>query len=873
MQQTLVTRAIKDIWCNPFQDTQAWIEPMRISNPSGATNFFTIFGRSLTLPWRSKRCHIFQVGQLSPGFLNLIDRAPTWQVEKWYTLTEAMNERNVYANVYNDEGVHISRTNTMFMWTKEKALIFAVLHDDRFDVDAGRERIYIRLFSNAYFRQPYAGTGIVSKAYDPISNAQITAIQTEANIQASVTGMLECFVNGYQVHTLNLTTMKVGDHVEWIHDPSVKELVIWKLRDLKSFFSKLDSEFKFILHWPAGGDEAIYHHLSNDISVSTPRDGVTWKGRYYHRNELNSIRQLTHRDYSLNASYIDRVATALRNSLDRQSDDLLDYDIRLKVRYGGEKKKLVWEANHIRELYLLDEQSLVGAMTGLNSNVQNWTAAHLEKSEYVKIMSSERKNVDVRLAQDAYGYNAITQIIGTSPQKPRVSNALRLVTLAPALVNNATVYEYNQRGYLTGTYFHQDLGDYDCRGADTYLVEPIMGKSGIAPSAIFGQNNLVIPPNVDFRVYRCWLDEPTKPNEDWEDVTGTNLYTVVDGVLKWNETTTTHFLMVRTNERFIAYTKNVTHYNGNFLILLEEELDYGLGDGPQMRPMKVQPGDLQVWINGRNLVNKIGYIVKFPYLCIISQEEFTQPATVAQNLHIRMTGVACKTGEMYSPRETGFVQHGALSNNGRYNCRKDRATHISVGGGVFHQSDLKFFEDITAGDPTNPINGQPFQICDQIVPVRDYVVGVDAAGGLEMTDKLYFKAKDTDKVVEDYLTLYLGDRDFGISPIPSRYRVISPFFALLTQLMVSGQMVYDDLKVLSDAEVRAICKPYESLLEFDPISEANRLDPNFTIVTPHRENAPIQLSRGQLRFLYSAVELYGQGLVNLSTMYSFYVTK
>lgn len=68
-----------------------------------------------------------------------------------------------------------------------------------------------------------------------------------------------------------------------------------------------------------------------------------------------------------------------------------------------------------------------------------------------------------------------------------------------------------------------------------------------------------------------------------------------------------------------------------------------------------------------------------------------------------------------------------------------------------------------------------------------------------------------------------------------------------------------------------MCRPYESLLKFDPIDDTNHLDEAYINIIPHRHPGTVQVDRPQFRFLMAAIRLYGNNLVGLNNFVTFTV--
>lgn len=870
MQEYLIEDAVHKVWCNPYQDNQHVLKPEKVTTGAGALNTAFALGRQIPLPIRNYRTQMYQVGQYSPSLLGLLERWPSWSAEKWFSLEEAMNQLPLYANAYNNKGANIPRANVYFMMTREKCLMFAVLCDPRIQVDYGNEPVFFRVYTSAYLKGSYR-TGSA-----PFIEVKSTVVNTNAEIAAQVSefasmkarpGLCEAFVNGWWVAELNGLTVKLGDIVELVYDATVKRVVNWKIRNLKPFTSTLDTKFKYILHYSKSTTVTqIEFYDDIDIYIHYKTDQFGDRGRYYHKNLPDAMRMLTHRDYSITTDYVNYVAAGIAQDLGLEASDYLEFEINMKVRRNDFNRPLIKDPNKIFELYKLSDTRILMAMSGVNSVVPPWYAANLEASAYCRFMGALNDEIDIKLVQDAYGYDYTSQVLGNSPLPVVKPNLVRVVQLPYGLASGATMYELDANGSLLGSYLHNtNDNDYEPRTASCTSVEAIMGLGTHRPDIQYGENNLAITPNCDYRLYRCRKNfdvTPPTPDFKWEDITGdATLYKVEDGKVVWISPENDQFLMLKTNSNFLSYSFSAVATEGLMLFELTE-ISTLLGVTEE-RPMMVPGGDLQIWLNGRNLVMGIDYIVQFPYICINNYNFFLQPTnTVKQFVTIRSTGFCTKDLQFHKPKAVGFVENGAISKDGKYDIHDDKVMHISVNGMVRSPNQVKFYEDKPTWEPNSPVNGTPYQVVNMAVPLRSFT----EAGTYPLLDK----ARAVDAMAEAYMKLYYAwPTNEPISVALERWKLVSPFFSHLIELCVTKQLVFQDFDDLSATRVREICKPYESLMQFDPVYIDNNLPTTYVNIVPHHRASVINVTRPQYRFLQMAVELYGQGLVGLNNFVTF----
>lgn len=871
MQEYIIDKAIDQIWCNPRQDNQHVIRPHRVTEGAGALTKVLILDRWLTLPNKSVRTHVYQVGQISPALLGLFESVPTWTKETWYTFEEAMNKLPLYMNIYNETGINIPRFNAHFMFTREKCLVFAIKVDDRINVDLKKDNIYFRFYTSAHLKNYDPETPakpIVLKGYEIVERDNIPTVINDYRELASNSGLTEVFVNGELVNEASVRTLKEGSIVELVYDCTVKRVVTWKIKNLKTFTSTLDKKTKYILHYAKQTPtNVIDFHDDTDVYIQTKGELNTKVGRFYIPNTPGAKRNLTHRDYSIVGDYVDFIARDLANSKGMITPDLLEFEVVLKIREAGYKRELIHDSSRIYQLYRLDDQRIMMAMTGVETQVPVWTASALESSAYINLMGSDYKDITIDKVEQAYGYNTITRIIADAPIKTVDYGTQPVAVLGYAAALGSSVSEYDRNGRFLGSFRHNSPDDsYEAKYRNTSLVQPIVGTPSLGFDDVFGTNNITVPDNCSWRLYYCQFDysvNPAVPDNKWKDVTDSDRYTIVDGKIVWTKDENDQYLCLRTDRNILEYSFEAKTNLGNLLFALSEVVT--IDNKKIRRTMQIPGGDLQIFLNGYNLVRDIDYIINFPYVCINAQKFFKQPCdTESQSVHIRFTGFCREDLSIPKPTEIGFVRNGLISNDKRFRNHDNKIMHISVGGCVKHRDDVKFYEDTDAWEPRSPINGQPYQINEVITPLRAFTKS-DTYDLLKIDDQI-------GKSVDDYMSLYWKPWDNEpLSSSEARWRITSPFFACLVELCRTGSWWWYDYERLTDEEVLELCKPYENLLAYDPIYPENELPDEHVNITPTRYNDPVHLSRAQYRVLETVLRLYAPGKLGLNNYITFSV--
>jgi hypothetical protein len=876
MYDYLVDNALRNVWCAPTQDRQAILQPARLTPDGGVTNSVQIDWSEYELPASNAPFHVYQIGQISPWLLGLLSWAGPGN-PAWTPFSVAMNRLNLIVDLYVNSGIQLPRFQSYFMITRDRNIVIAVRFQPTISINLDREPLCLRLYSNAFFQSPRATSGdtkyvIQTGGLVPKLRSDILPIQNTVTALQALPGTVYCFVNGFKVDAINVVTAQPGDVVEYVYDSSIYRIADFTLWGLPVFNSTLDSKYKYLLHYDGRTRHTIDFEDDIDVWVIYTLPTSLTQGVFYHHNEADAIRNVTHRDYALPTAYVAGYLAARENW-----ESETNVTIRLHIRRAGLERPLVYEANRIFELYKLSDAQIVSAMAGVNATLENWQAATLEASPYTRIMgayggqsggaatgSGGTSVFDRQTVEDAYGYNATSRLVGMSPLIPVLESDQLLVSLPYNLQSNVTAWEYDSNGTLLGYYGHASGGVYVCENSNCALVEVIYGGAAQMPDDTYGQATQVVDPRLDYRMYTCDIASLTgKPLFNWRDVTGSSQYAIQDGILTWLIDTTRAYTCVRSNRTMLAYTLYIQSQEGILPIEIQQQgiLNYVL----QLFAMQIPMGQLDVFVNGRSMIQGLDYVMRFPTIMINNVSAMSFPQDRQQQITIRWTGFCKSDLSIPSHRDTGWVQYGLLSNNNRYNIRDDDVTRIAVGGGVFPKSDLKFAEDDANILSPLPINGLPYQVQKVVVPM----LGVTN----EDTQTYFDKALVTDQAVEDYMTLYYPlpapGAASGPDVINALYPLFSPFCCKIIYDLVLG--IIDETPLQSfynDDFVREVCQPYEYLLAFDPTQPANAQDPRFVRIQPHNLIVTIALDIYAYNFVNNVIRIYLNNLVLLNNYVS-----
>lgn len=852
----LLEHAIKNVWCSPKQDNQLVISGPIVCRSAGALNYVSIYDRNIPMPSKGERYYVYNLGQLNPSMVGLLSNGLEDYNDIWVNIADTISTNKIWLDICMENGISLPRHTSYYMFTREHGLVIATKLNSKINID---ERVYLRAYSNAYFQSTESDqvTDIMYCYGVTITSIEvIMALEAKLREYQSRQGVIFYYCNGLNVGKLDLLSLSLGDIVEFVFDSSIKQTLEIKFDDLDEFISSLDQKHKYLLHHVDLSNDTINYFDDIDIFVLTKDTKFSFTGLYYLKSAQDSMRMVTHRDYSVPVSY----AVKLRDNLtqfitDRKTHSPDDY-IRICIHKAGLTRPLILEKQRVFELYKLDDSKVVQALVGVNSVVGEWSAANLENSYYTKFMSAKEADLNIELVTSMYGYHAASVYLGQTPSKTTLKSSRQSADLPYTLTADATVYEYDVDGYLLGYHYHAYGSDYEARNINTRLIEGIAGKGSPTPEVYFGTDNLDIPLGCSYRVYMCYIGTDGKPNNIWSDITNSNLYIIVNNKLLWANLEISQYLMIRTDRTFLAYNVDIQSIDGvSFFTLAEYENRDGLS---KLYTLPVPLGDLDIWVNGKALIKDYGYFVDFPKVYIVDKECLKQPVGSPQTVTVRFSGFCDKFLNLNIADDQGFIEHGFLSNNNRYDIRDDKVLRIIVDGKTIHRDDLLFSEDHDGVGINHPSNGKPYQIKDLIVPMFG-ITGLD-------THEYKASSEIVDVRVANYITVKdpQAARE-GIMTITNRYHVYSPFTCSIIYNMINGHFPNSEIyKAWDINKLIELCRPYEYLLKYEHLRLTESNDLKYIIVTPHSSDTYLGLNVNQFTFLKEVIKIYFDNEIDLT---------
>ena len=853
MYDFLVGNAIDNVWCDPDQNKQFIFELAKLTPTDGVLNTVTIFKNDVSLPLQNVRFHVYQIGALYPDLLNL-----PLNNYQWNTIAAACNSNNLMVDLYTNSGLELPRFQTWYRILSDGNIIVAVLNQLTINVDLNRDPLFFRLYSNAFFATGRTNADSFIKVDGAaVQTVQdIITIQQRFNTVSKLSGVTNVFINGIKANTIDLISVALGDVVEYVYDGSIFKIVDFPISSLQTFISSMDNKNKYLLHYPGIGSDTIDYQDDIDFFIIQPTSIGRHIGVYYHKNNIDAVRMVTHKDYSLVVPYLAAYLPSIAGW-----GDINALTIRMHIRKNGYQRNLVSDNNRIKELYNLPDNKIVQAMIGVNSTVPYWTASNLEASSYIKLMNCKYTQITRDLVELAYGYNYISKILGDTPSQVIPGEGVLLGAVPYGLTNMSVVYEYDANGILLGWYSHVYGTEYVAINPNCTMVEIIAGivspNTGLDEN--YGSDAVILDPSADYRFYTTPINNGL-PTDVWTDVTDTNAYTITNNVLVWNIDPTLFYTLVRSNLQILVYDLMLIADNGLVSFsLTSNQTRHGVSS---MWVMQVPMGELDLFLNGYSLIEGVDYIFRFPFIVIINFNYLQDILTKPQKITIRYTGFCNKDLRSDIKADIGFVEYGLLSYNNVFNLRNDRVVRTTIGGRYYAPNQLNFAETDTGSTLPNILNGMPYSIRDVIVPLR----------GFGTTDTYTLKAASdvADKAITDYLTLNdpqpIVPAPNVVAPIQLAY---SPFCCKLIFDLKNGAIADPRLlQQYNDSVVAELCAPYTYLLPYDPASTGNNTNTSYIRILPHYLPNFVSVNIYQFKFLDRAVSLYLNNAVNLNNFVS-----
>lgn len=841
-QEYLIQHAAKLVWCSPYEDEQYIIEAAQLTDANGDIIDTMVFERLLSLPNNADRFHMYMIGGNYPDEFNL-----SLYKERWIPITEWCLEADFLVRIYNDAGILVPLCNVFYFLEDDGTILFAIREDGDLGIKFGVEPIYFHFRSSHFWKmnnqtertkRVYVDSRIYKKGTDLSDMVNAYNDRYEKDYHNPL-----IFTNGRPSN--KIMGNNYGDYVEMSDDGSVTHVEYHSVKSLRSFHSDLDKCNKYLLMLKHVQDKRKIHYR-DDIEIfpiyvprlqivnymkmypeATLADAIEHAefemGNYYHRNREDSLRMVTHQAYSLPVDYLLSSLTSMQEKI-----DIDNWYLKVVVHESGLDRNLIAERHHVMELYQLDYEKRLDAMTDTASNIDVWKASELEKSDYNYLMRCFRHELTAERVLDAYGYDQASLALA-NPNVSITKDPNKNYFIIPVgLMDSCTIYEYDRDGLLLGWYYSTDTMKYYPVNEWTIYIEAISGKGSHEISlykdvGIGDKINVTTNAVSNYRLYRITkvlgLNNVITYQGGYRDVTNvaTNFVQRDGGFSFTNGDPANVRYDVVGDDKFLCRD----------LILVPASdgvVDFTLVHGENNEILDIAPAKITVWLNGRALIENIDYRVDFPRVIIFSKQ-YLKGMTEQNELHItyRALGFSRDGKTTDKPREVGYVIDGKLSVDYHYDLHQNRISRVTIGGGVYNPHLLKFDDQYGEAKVKVP-DGTPYSIDDHYIALRGYA-------GYRQIYRFQESDRQNNIDIINYLSTRLQREKLPKHVVVNgKYELYSPFMSAIITHVLANERKYIEFDYHNKAKVARLISKFKFLLNSDPCVKG--YDEDFAIVDP-----------------------------------------
>lgn len=853
------------LWANPEENQQYQVKLNRLTDYFGAIGNFGYMNKWRSLPKRDTYFHVFTVGGLEPGYWNfqnhILRRNP---LDRWVNLGNLAKVRGIQLDLYNSKGFQFSRSHAWTMTTYDGLTLIAFEKLKGYPMPDGTQ-MYFRTYG------PSIPMDVGTAATNEIDNPYIYETMTYENPDELATftaryskfkakpGFTGTFRNGvyFEGAPNAIPNIAVGDVVEFWHDPTVIRQEIYTYASLQDYYSELDKKRKLILHPPKRkGDFTLRYFDDNDYYIM----GTGKYGLYLHRNDVTTVRQLTHADVAVAD---DAIRATCQNHKDL--NDVTKVKIMVLVRKTGWEFQWPHEHQRIRYLYRMPDADILRALTGARANMPEWTANGLESGPVMSLLRKQYKKIVNDDAILSVGYNAATRVLSETPMRATYELGSRGIEVPITYQALFTAWEHDANGHLLGYWNNTAMRYYSPQHPDCAMVEFTVGHAARKLDYVVTNQDTDVGKDYDIRVYTTAYNIILgQIVGTLTDVTGdSKVYKIVDGRLIWVGLDKVNKRgVILWNRGSLAYTFTLDH--------LDHSLDFALThiyeEGGLIFPITF--ANVDIWVNNKALVDKVDWIYKDKYCYIHNKEHLVEGA---QTITVRAHGFSGNVADPNSRTELGFVDGGVIGRFDRYNLRADRVTRTVIGGSLIPTDEVPRAEREVPDDQWSVWNGMPYMVKHVWCPIK-YVVDYNNYPQFQ-------RSADVDKRVSDYLTKYLPKPrnnaeeitweigslprppGTGVGAVPNlsdKWRLFSPFMNVVVNGIIDGLITMPNQgegdTYFNGQDIQEAVKSFVWRLEFDPITR--QFDRRYFAIMPYANVEKLTVTAKELIFIKQVNDMY-----------------
>lgn len=835
----LLEHARTNLWCAPIQDRQVILDLTRINKDSGSKISHSLLWVDTPLPTEDGTYYLYQIGNNSRWRTGLPDARGVWMALGPYA-----EVNDLVIDLYLESGEKLPLFSSYVIRTYDDNLVIAI-KEYPLKWELSNFKVYLRIYNNAFFSSSrsqnlsskigYVGTEITK-------SADITTVVAAIVEYQKKTGVTNIYHNGVWRPDIKTADLSIGDIIEALYDASVSHVIDFKVSSLYDYTSTLDNLKKYLLHPSKSTHDAeIYYVDDVDVYLYKVGDNNRLTGRYYHRNKENSLRNVTHADYSIPTGYV----------FSYINDGWTTYDniyIRLHLRESGYARPLIHEVNRIETLYRLNDNDILRAMIGLDSTLDEWRVENLENSLYTEIMRNFWANFTATDVINSYGYNGLASLFALNPTPVVEDIGGNYVDIPFGLSLCSTLFEYDENGLLLGWRKHGYSERYFVENSGAKLVEGIMGYGTKAITWSPSNNNATLDDRYQYYFFTSPITNGVLTNKWVPAVEGTH-YTVLNNVVTWIHVKARNMGLILTSAEALVYDQIVDSSDGIYRFTLTYSATKGT-------VLPIKPRQLRVWMNGHPLIEGLDYFLVDNVGTLVTARYVDQTATV-QNFTFAVVGWETPTTSYQRPLNVGFTDHGYVSVNGTFDVRDDKVIRTVVDGKLLDPSTVPFIED--ADEKQIPLLENGLAYSEETVYVPLYGISTNANA------ELIEMGAESDARVNAYMTVKFPEKVLtGPNTITERYRMFSVTLTRILYDIEIGTLTLP-LNVNDKVALDKIMANYTAYLAIEPTRST--WNSNYIIVDAHPFSTAVGVTLKVWQFLSNINTYYLNARLSLSDFF------
>ena len=626
--------------------------------------------------------------------------------------------------------------------------------------------------------------------------------------------------------------MSIGDTIEYIIDPSIKDIREYTLIHLPIYTSSNDNTTKSIISMDAVTDDIFVDDI--EFFISGQLSNGQRIGSYFPRLSIPTIRQLTYKDWSLNSQLINNAINTLSQFKD-VNQVLSNISIHV-IRRDNKQTRISWQDNNnIGDLMNLSSLYRQQALSGVNANLSIWQANTLETCPLNIFTELVYADLNYISMQYVYSRKAAQQYLELPYIKPNATQYS-----LPIISGNAggILLTFDPDGSnATINSISANTPNYTYSGKGYELFFPGLDSTSSLDLLIPANNtdNVVVDYGFDIFVY--YKDQGTllvaTLNQDYflVDSISNDPNTNSSTAIHWNNVITQYDRYVRTAQSVVMFTKTVS------LSDMVNGIDVY---NNRIRQNDIGMETLFVFLNGKYLIQNLDYVLYNGIVYVISKPDyFSDPSTIT----VIYAGLPNQSLSFVPEINAGFVQFGKVAVDGKYELLPYRDKLFFINGNAVSINDLatsENYQDITNNNVTYQ-DGSPYAVVSRPHYVRqDIIDNICQSKAAEII-------KDTN--ISNFLSIVNPQPiPTGNIVIPNRYQVVSQILHRLITDIVSG--VFPEIvdNEFTNDEVVTAMTGYLYLLHIEPMNLAN-IDSKFVVIIPTWSNTIISVNANEFAFI------------------------